>query len=163
MQIIQNKLCEVVSFSIKLRTSSNLGEPVGYNWSKLCEHGILHSSCLDKFPEGYIEGVFSPKELLQLFLRLCIVSEQGSDEYLMPCVLPTEETPCCNPEPTTQSVPAMVVELSAKAPMLGLFCGLVCYLMNTANWKLAMEKGVPIHITRNSIHFNIPGFPAQCN
>ena len=160
-QIIQNKLCEVVSFSIKLRTSSNLGEPVGYNWSKLCEHGILHSSCLDKFPEGYIEGVFSPKELLQLFLRLCIVSELGSDEYLMPCVLPTEETPCCNPEPTTQSVPAMVVELSAKAPMLGLFCGLVCYLMSTANWKLAMEKGVPIHITRNSIHFNIPGFPGK--
>ena len=160
-QIIQNKLCEVVSFSIKLRTNSNLGEPVGYNWPKLCEHGILHSSCLDKFPEGYIEGVFSPKELLQLFLRLCIVSELGSDEYLMPCVLPTEETPCCNPEPSTQSVPAMVVELSAKAPMLGLFCGLVCYLMNTANWKLAEHRGVPIHITRNSIHFKIPGLPGK--
>ena len=160
-QIIQNKLCEVVSFSIELRTNPNLGEPLEYNWPKLCKHGILHSSCLDKFPEGYIEGVFSPKELLQLFLRLCIVSELGSDEYLMPCVLPTEETPCCNPEPTTQSVPAMVVEFPVNAPMLGLFCGLVCYLMNTANWKLAMEKGVPIHITRSSIHFNIPKFPGK--
>ena len=160
-QIIQNKLCEVVSFSIELRTNPNLCEPVGYNWLKLCKHGILHSSCLDKFPEGYIEGVFSPEELLQLFTSLCIVSELGSNEYLMPCVLPTEETPCCNPEPKTQSVPAMVVEFPANAPVLGLFCGLVCYLMNIAKWKLAEHRGVPIHITRSSIHFNIPGYPGK--
>ena len=160
-QIIQNKLCEVVSFSIELRTNPNLCEPVGYNWLKLCKHGILHSSCLDKFPEGYIEGVFSPKDLLQLFTSLCIVSELGSNEYLMPCVLPAEETPCCNPDPKTQSVPAMVVEFPANVSMLGLFCGLVCYLMNSAKWKLAEHRGVPIHITRSSIHFNIPGYPGK--
>ena len=160
-QIIQNKLCEVVSFSIELRTNPNLGEPLEYNWPKLCEHGILHSSCLDKFPEGYIEGVFSPKDLLQLFTRLCIVSELGSDEYLIPCVLQMEKTQCCNPDPSTQSVPAMVVEFPANAPMLGLFCGLVCYLMNIAKWKLAEHRGVPIHITRSSVHFNIPGYPGK--
>ena len=160
-QIIQNKLCKVVSFSIELCANSNLGEPLEYNWPKLCEHGILHSSCLDKFPEGYIEGVFSPKDLLQLFTKLCIVSELGSDEYLMPCVLQMEETPCCNPDPSTQSVPAMVLEFPANAPMLGLFCGLVCYLMNVAKWKLAEYRGVPIHISRSSVHFNIPGYPGK--
>ena len=160
-QIIQNKLCEVVSFSIELRTNPNLCELLYFNWLKLCKHGILRSSCLDKFPEGYIEGVFSPEELLQLFTSLCIVSELGSNEYLMPCVLPAEETPCCNPEPKTQSVPAMVVEFPANAPMLGLFCGLVCYLMNIAKWKLAVHRGVPLHITRSSIHFNFPGYPGK--
>ena len=157
-QIIQNKLCEVVSFSIELRTNPNLGEPLEYNWPKLCEHGILHSSCLDKFPEGYIEGVFSPKELLQLFTRLCIVSELGSDEYLMPCVLTTDNTLDSS---TPQSVPAMVVEFPACGPMLGLFCGLVCYLMNIAKWTLAEHRGVPIHISRSSVHFNIPGYPGK--
>ena len=158
IQVIQNKLCEAVSYNIELRTNPNRPEALGFVWKKFCERGILHRSCLDKFPKGYIEGVFSSKELLQLFSSLCIVSEMGSNEYLMPCVLPIEETPCCNPG--TQSVPAMVVEFSG-GPVLGLFCGLVCYLMNTAKWKLAEQRGVPIHITRSSIHFNIPGFPGK--
>ena len=80
----------------------------------------------------------------------------------MPCVLPIEETPRCNPEPNSQSVPAMVVEFpGGPICMLGLFCGLVCYLMNTAKWTLAEQRGVPIHITRSTIHFNIPDFPGK--
>ena len=160
IQVIQNKLCEAVSYNIELRTNPGRHEALGFIWKKFCERGILHSSCLDKFPKGYIKGVFSSKELLQLFSSLCIVSEMGSDEYLMPCVLPMEETPCCSPEPETQSVPPMVVEFPG-GPMLGLFCGLVCYLMNTANWKLAERRRVPIHITRSSIYFNIPGYPGR--
>jgi hypothetical protein len=160
-QVIQNKLCEAVSYSIELRTNTNQCVSLDYKWVRFCMHGILHSSCLDQFPSDYIEGVFSPKELLQLFTSLCIISGMGSDEYLMPCVLPVDEIPCCNPEPETQSVPAMVVEFPAGGPMLGLFCGLVCYLMNIAKWKLAERRGVPIHITRSSIYFNIPGVPGR--
>ena len=161
IQVIQNKLCEAVSYNIELRTNPNRHEALGYKWKKFCERGILHSSCLEKFPDGYIEDVFSPRELLQLFISLCIVSELGPDEYLMPCVLPVDEIPCCNPDPSTQSVPAMVVEFPAGGPTLGLFCGLVCYLMNIAKWKLAEHRGVPIHITRSSVHFNIPGYPGK--
>ena len=161
IQVIQNKLCEAVSYNIELRTNPNRREALGYKWKKFCDRGIFHASCLDKFPDGYIEGVFSPKELLQLFISLCIVSELGSNEYLMPCVLPVDKIPCCNPDPSTQSVPAMVVEFPAGGAMLGLFCGLVCYLMNMAKWKLAEHRGVPIHITRSSIHFNIPGYPGK--
>ena len=161
IQVIQNKLCEAVSYNIELRTNPNRHEALDFTWTKFCKRGILHRTCLDKFPDGYIEGVFSPKELLQLFISLCIVSELGSNEYLMPCVLAVDEIPCCNPDPSTQSVPAMVVEFPAGGPMLGLFCGLVCYLMNIAKWKLAEHRGVPIHITRSSVHFNIPGYPGK--
>ena len=161
IQVIQNKLCEAVSYNIELRTNPNRHEALDYKWKKFCDRGILHASCLDKFPDSYIEGVFSPKELLQLFISLCIVSELGSNEYLMPCVLPVDKIPCCNPDPSTQSVPAMVVEFPAGGPMLGLFCGLVCYLMNIAKWKLAEHRGVPVHITRSSVHFNIPGYPGK--
>ena len=161
IQVIQNKLCEVVNYNIELRTNPYRPAAIGFKWKKFCERGILHSSCLDKFPDGYIEDVFTPRELLQLFRSLGIVSELGSDEYLMPCVLPVEEIPCCNPDPSTQSVPAMVVEFPACGPMLGLFFGLVCYLMNTAKWKLAERRRVPVHITRSSVHFNIPGYPGK--
>ena len=161
IQVIQNKLCEVVSYNIELCTNPNQQEAMDYEWKRFCDYGILRASCLGKFSDGYIEGVFSPKELLQLFISLCIVSELGPDEYLMPCVLAVDEIPCCNPDPSTQSVPAMVVEFPAGGAMLGLFCGLVCYLMNIAKWKLAEHRGVPIHITRSSIHFNIPGYPGK--
>ena len=161
IQVIQNKLCEAVSYNIELRTNPNRREALDYKWKKFCDRGILHASCLDKFPDGYIEGVFSPKELLQLFISLCIVSELGSNEYLMPCILPTEEPPCCNPEPETQSVPAMVMEFTG-GPMLGLYCGLICYLMNAAKWELAeRQHGIPVHISRSSIHFTIPGIPGK--
>ena len=155
--VIQNKLSEVVSFSIELCNNPSGCIAVGHEWIKFGERGILHISCLDRFPSHYIEDVFTPKDLLQLFTSLCIVSQLNSDEYLMPCVLPVEEKAFCKPE--TQSVPAMVVEFPDGGPMLGLFCGLVCYLINTDNWKIATNMSrEPLHITRSSVHFSDPDF-----
>ena len=160
--VIQNKLSEVVGFSIELCSNPNICEAVGYEWVKFSKCGILHISCLDRFPSHYIEGVFTPKDLLQLFTSLCIVSKLNSDEYLMPCVLPVEEKAFFNPEPKTQPVPAMVVEFPNGGPMLGSFCGLVCYLINTGKWEIAMKvNGEPFHITRSSVHFTVPDFPGK--
>ena len=160
--VIQNKLSEVVGFNIELRTNPNICEAVGSEWIKFGERGILHISCLDRFPSHYIEGVFTPKDLLQLFTSLCIVSELSCDEYLMPCVLPVEEEAFYNPEPETQPVPAMVVEFPDGGPMLGSYCGLVCYLINTGKWQLAKKRnGEPLHITRSSVHFLVPEFPGK--
>ena len=160
--VIQNKLSEVVSFNIELLTNPNICEAVGPEWIKFGECGILHISCLDKFPSHYIEGVFTPKDLLHLFTSLCIVSKLSTDEFLMPCVLPVEEKAFSNPEPETQPVPAMVVEFPDGGPMLGSYCGLVCYLINTGKWAIAKKRnGEPLHITRSSVHFLIPGFPGK--
>ena len=160
--VIQNKLSEVVSFSIELCTNASGCIAVGYEWIRFSKCGILHISCLDRFPSHYIEGVFTPKDLLQLFTSLCIVSKLSCDEYLMPCVLPVEEKAFYNPEPETQPVPGMVVEFPDGGPMLGSYCGLVCYLINTGKWQLAKKRnGAPLHITRSSVHFLVPKFPGK--
>ena len=157
--VIQNKLSEVVSFNIELCNNPSGCIAVGHELIKFSECGILHISCLDRFPSHYIKDVFTPKDLLQLFTSLCIVSQLNSYDYLMPCVLPVEEKAFYNPEPKTQSVPAMVVEFPDGGPMLGVFCGLVCYLLNTGKWKIATNmSGEPLHITRSSVHFLVPGF-----
>ena len=156
MAVIQNKLSEVVSFSINLCTNPSGCIAVGYKWIRFSKCGILHISCLERFPSHYTEE-FTSKDLLQLFTSLCIVSKLNSDEYLMPCVLPVEENTFCNPEPETQTVPAMVVEFPDGGPMLGSYCGLVCYLINTGKWAIATKRnGEPFHITRSSIHFLVP-------
>lgn len=42
--------------------------------------------------------------------------------------------------------------------MLGMYSGLVCYLINTRKWVLAKDSnGDPSHISRSSIHFKAPG------
>ena len=159
--VIQDKLSEVVSFNTELCTNPSGCIAVGFEWIKFGECGILHASCLDRFPSHYIEGVFTPKDLLQLFTSLCIVSKLNSDEYLMPCVLPVEENAFCNPDPE-KSFPSMVVEFPDGGPMLGSYCGLVCYLINTGKWQLATQSnGEPLHITRSSVHFLAPGFPGK--
>ena len=80
----------------------------------------------------------------------------------MPCVLPVEEKACCNPEAETQALPAMVVEFPQGGPMLGSYCGLVCYLMNSGKWQLAKKRsGAPVHVTRSSVHMKVPGFPGK--
>ena len=155
IQVFLDILSEVVRYNIELITNPSQPTLLEYKWKKFCRHGILHASCLDKFPDHYVQGVFSPKELLQMFTSLCIVSALGSDEYLMPCVLPVEEKALCYPE--AETLPAMVVELPDGGPMLGSFCGLVCYLIHTRKWELLKDEfKEPSHLTRNSIHFSAP-------
>ena len=165
ISVIQIKLSELVSFSIELCTSTQKESmPVEYKWIKFSKKGILHISCLEEFPNHYIKGVFTPKDLMHLFTSLCIVSELNSkdEEYLMPCVLAVEDNVFCNPEPETQPVPAMVVEFPGGGPMLGSYCGLVCYLITTGKWKLVAKlNGEPAHISRSSAHFEVPDFPGK--
>ena len=159
IQVFLDILTEAVCYNIDMCTNPEQPvEAVEFKWRKF-KQGILHDSCLDQFAsKHYIDGVFSRDDLLLMFIDLCILSKLGSDEYLMPCIMPAEEKPFSNPEPKTQKVPAMVVEFPDGGPMLGLYCALVCYLINIENWVLAMDKiKKPYHLTRNSIHFEAPG------
>ena len=158
MQVFLDILTKAVCYNIDMCTNPRRPVAKGFEWRKF-KQGILHASCLDKFAsEHYIDGVFSRDDLLQMFIDLCILSKLGSDEYLMPCIMPAEEKPFSNPEPETQKVPAMVVEFPDGGPKLGLYCALISYLINIENWVLVMDKiKKPYHLTRNSIHFEAPG------
>ena len=161
LQFILDKLSQIVRYNVELHTNPNQHAKLDYKWSRFCHHGILHPSCLDMFPDGYIPGVFTSKEMLLLMKHLSIISEQSPEEYLMPCLLLEEDKGCHNPSSETPSVSALTIEFPDGSPMLGSFCALVCYLMNTQRWILAMdEEGDPCLLTRNSICFLTPkGLP----
>ena len=159
IQTFLDIVTEAVCYNIDMCT--NPKRPVKamrFEWKRF-KQGILRASCLDEFASRhYIDGVFSRDDLLLMFIDLCILTKLGSDEYLIPCIMPAEEKPFSNPEPETQEVPAMVVAFPNGAPMLGLYCALICYLINIENWKLVVdEMENPYHLTRNSIHFEAPG------
>ena len=159
-QSILNKHTEVVAYHIELTTNPKMQKGLHGIWKKFKECGILSVECLKKFPAHYVEGVFSPADMMRLFEKLLIVSEVGKGEYLMPCVLPVEPHAKLNTEPDTQSVPPMVLQFPEGAVRYGIFCATICHVMTQSKWELFKKQGSkePLHLTRNSVHFSVPGF-----
>ena len=159
-QAVLDKLTELVAYHIELTTNPKKQEALDGKWKKFSQCGILNIDCLKKFPGQYVEGVFSPADMMKLFEKLFIVSEVNQGEYLMPCVLPMDPQTSCNPECETQSVPPMVLHFTRGVPRHGVYCGTICHVMTEAKWKLLEDSttGEPFHITRNSVHFSIPGY-----
>ena len=159
-QAVLDKLTELVAYHIELTTNPKKQEALEGKWKKFSQCGILNIDCLKKFPGQYVEGVFSPADMMKLFEKLFIVSEVNQGEYLMPCVLPVDPQTSCNPECETQSVPPMVLHFTRGVPRHGVYCGTICHVMTETKWKLFKDPttGEPFHITRNSVHFSIPGY-----
>ena len=164
MRVILNKLNEIVGYCVELNISPQEFHSLNNMWRKFCKYGILNIECLDMFPDHYIEGVFSAKELVELFKQLHIVSElKPREEFLMPSLLPVEDQACCNPDPDTQPVPALALAFPEGGPILGTYCGLLCHLMSKEGWKLAEKNYLPEHISRNCAYFKVPveGVPGK--
>lgn len=161
-QCILNKHTEVVAYHIELTTNPNQKGVHGI-WRKFMECGILNVDCLKKFPAHYVEGVFSPADMMKLFEKPLIVSEVSAGEYLMPCVLRAEPLANCNPEPETQSARPMILHFPGGAARYGVFCGTICHVMTESKWKLfkVAESTEPFHLSRNSIHFSVPGYQGK--
>ena len=157
-QVVLNKHTEVVAYHIELSTNPQKQLSLGRKWLKFVQHGILNVECLKKFPDHYVEGVFSPADMMKLFEKLLIVSEVSNGEYLMPCVLPVDHQAKCNPEPETQSVPPLVLHFPGGPARYGVYCGTICHVMTESKWKILTDPDTeePLHVTRNSVHFSVP-------
>ena len=157
-QAVLNKQTQVVAYHIRLSTDpeedlSSLQEM----WWRFVKYGMLTIRCLEKFPDHYVEGVFTPADMMKLFERLLVVSEVSDGEYLMPCVLKADPLTSCNPEPHTQSLPPLVLHFQGGPARFGVFCGTICHLMTRSKWKLLTDSDKqPFHLTRNSVHFSLP-------
>ena len=163
-QSVLNKLTELVAYHIQLTTNPKMQRILDEKWNKFSQCGILSIECLKKFPAHYVDGVFSPADMMRLFVKLFIVSEVNEGEYLMPCVLKVDKLTSCNPDPETQSVPPMVLHFTKGAPRYGVYCGTICHVITVNKWKLFKDPhtGEFANITRNSVHFSIPGYRGNC-
>lgn len=160
-QTILDKHTEVVAYHIEISTNPEQQRALAGIWKKFRDFGILNVDCLKKFPKHYVEGVFTPVDMMKLFEKLLIVSEVSDGEYLMPCVLTAKEQAECIPVPETQSVPPMILHFPGGPARYGVFCGTICHVMTESKWKLfksATSEGNRFVISRNSIHFSIPGY-----
>ena len=163
-QSVLNKLTELVAYHIQLTTNPKMQRNLDGMWKKFSQCGILRIDCLKKFPDHYVDGMFSPADMMRLFVKLFIVSEVKEGEYLLPCVLNVDELTSCNPEPETQSIPPMVLHFAEGAPRYGVYCGTICHLITVNKWELFKDPHTLefTSITRNSVHFSLPGYRGNC-
>ena len=157
-QVLLDKVTELVEYSFRLRTAACRRIAAEGKIRKFRDQGIITLEFLSKmeFRRHYIQGLFSPVELLKLFKKLLIVSQITEEEYLMPCLLRVSDEP--TPFAPSSSVPSLLFYFP-HSPLLGVFCALVAYLLSQAKWKLLFDTSSrsPVKVDRNTVQFEVPG------
>ena len=157
-QVILDKITEIIVYSFKLYQTE---EAVVGDWEKV-KHGIITRDLLERFSRHYVPGLFTSTELIELFKHLLIFAQIGDNTYLMSCLLYPGKLPQSVPDPAIHSVTPLLLYFADGGPKLGVFCLSISYLITEANWKLLTEGGYPVDISRNSVHFEVPGnYPGQ--
>ena len=157
-QVLLDKVTELVEHSYRLQTAACQHKATEGKLRKFRDQGIVTLELLSekKFSRHYIHGLFGPVELLELFNELLIVSPITEDEFLMPCLLRVTQEP--TPFAPSSSVPSLLFYFP-HSPLLGVFCGLMAYLLSQAKWKLLFDASSlsPIKVSRNTVQFEVPG------
>lgn len=131
-------------------------------WFNFRDYGIVTLDILKKFQRHYIEGLFTPVELLKLltaFLVLAPVTDE-SPEYIMPCLLqelaPEELHKYRQLDLSSPAAPRLIQFPNGCVPA-GVFTLLIAYLRNFARWQLCMDSARnPRCLYRNCVEFDIP-------
>ena len=136
-QLLLDKVTELVEYSYRLQTAACRHIAAEGKLRKFRDQGIITLELLSKkeFGRHYVQGLFSPVELLELFEKLLIVSPITEDEFLMPCLLQVTDEPTVLAP--SSSVPSLLFYFP-HSPLLGVFCALVAYLLSQAKWELLL-------------------------
>ena len=153
-QVILDKVTELVTYSLKLKKGLLV---CGGAERKFLQQGILSLDFLKSpaLSKHYIHELFTPENLLEVFISLLVVSKVGASEYLVPCVLGVIKIYPALPIVEGNVRSSFILHFSNKSPMFGVYCCTSSYLMRESCWKPLTEGGEVVQMARNSITFEI--------
>ena len=164
-QPLMEKISELIQKMHALRGQvHNMRTPIDGKWLKFRDQGIITLDILKKFPHGYVEGVFSPHDLLKLMQHKLLVSPIDQTSYFMPCLLPnldTEGLSVHRTQPDSTIAPVSILFPSGVVPT-GLFCSLVSSLLSADSSPQLHLKTSPSDrscvecVAFNCIKFSMP-------
>ena len=154
-QVPLDKFTELVQYSYKLRQDPTSCKVTQGHLRKFRDQGIVTADILKEFQRHYIRGLFGPSELLQLFTADLVVAHVQPGEYFMPSLLQvaSDKEQCQHQSP----IEPLLLYFPHGDALLGVFCAFISCLLSHVEWKLLMHRSTPVHVTRNSIAFEIPG------
>ena len=153
-QVLLDKITELVEKGHQLRANPSSRVATGGEWEKFRNHAIVTRDQLKGFAKHYEEGIFSVDDLIKLFSYKPILAPIGRDRFLIPAVLPAQDT-----ERLIGFIQrnAYVLFFFPDGIPFGVFCALNASVINHAGWSLLEESGEPIQVSRNCITYTLPG------
>ena len=140
-------------------------------WERFHDNALVSLDFLSQkeFQKHYVPGLFSPADLIKLFRKLFIFANFNDVEFFVPALLDVLEEDEIDSHRVSLSslLPPLVVEFPHKAPLLGVFCALTCFLLSERNcfpapWCLSTSDVLkPTCLFRNCIQFTIPRYPGS--
>ena len=166
-QIVLDKASELVKFSYQLKEDPKEGCVFKAEWRKFQDYGLVTAEFLGEFNDHYVEGLFTPKELIKLFKALLVLADFSAAEFFMPALLRILD--CEEAEKHRVSMSSVVDPLVIHfphGPRNGMFCSLITFLLSSENrspfaWELQLTSGSPTCLYRNCVRFNIPKHPGS--
>ncbi|KAL5497604.1 hypothetical protein EMCRGX_G014111 [Ephydatia muelleri] len=153
-QVVITKVNELVEYHHKLRDCPQEGVAVESDLINFRDHGMVSVELLRKFPKHYIEGLFTPQDLIKLLLSRGAIVVIRDDKHLMPALLPH-----LDPDQVAQyrehGAPLMIRFSQGYIPS-GLFCNFIALLFSFS-WKVCMDRGKPSCLYRNCIRLEQSG------
>ena len=160
-QVVLDKASELVKAKHDLQRRCLMT----HEWQRFHGNALvsLHFLSQEEFQKHYVPGLFSPADLVQLFRKLFIFADFNDVEFFVPALLDVLEEDEIDSHRVSLSslLPPLVVEFPHKAPLLGVFCALTCFLLSERNcfpapWCLSTSDVLkPTCLFRNCIQFDI--------
>ena len=155
-QVILDKITELVTYNLELKDNT---EAMSGEQRKFLHQGIVSLQILESPQLGkhYKEGLFEPRNLLDILVSKFVLTEVGPNEFMMPSVMEVSDIYPSPPLPEGYVQSSFVLHFSKKSPMIGIYCCAISYLMTDAGWELLRKGGEAVQVSRNSITFELPG------
>ena len=170
-QVLLDKATEPVEKIHSLRKATSGSEKIASGeWQEFKDHALFTLAFLDDsaFQKHYVDGLFTPVELVKLFKRLLVIAKFSATKYFMPALLEVleEDKVCKYRVPDDSPAAALALDFPLGGPRHGTFCALTCFLVSPNNhfpcsWKIVLRRKsvIPACLYRNCIQFSLPGFP----
>ena len=167
-QIVIDKVTELVQYSYTLQCKSDKRAVTRGELLEFRDEGVLTENLMTEFPKHYINGLFTPSDILNILEQSLIVARTTEAKYFMPSLLldlPAEEIDKHRTKPLSPAAPLVIHFPDGLAPC-GLFCSLIASLLSPLSplhWELLpspTNRVKPECVVRNCIKFKLPhGLP----
>ena len=170
-QVLLDKLTELVRevYSMK-RSHSDFHAPKSGKWRIFRDQGILILEFLKRFKKHYVDNLFTPSDLLRIFMRHLIITPLSTEElhkdvdftsnsiqYYMPCLLDMLSLTELDSHRNHSLVACpLLIRFPNGWPRAGVFCCLQIYLMQLLHWTLVLNRGKPKLFAQNCVMLSPP-------
>ena len=172
-QVLLDKLTELVKDAYIMReavsnpaiaSSTTVGKD-----RQVRDKGVVTLEFLEQFQRHYVDGLFTPPDLLQIFMSLLILTPFSSSlhdqvdfssrsaRYYMPSLLDMLSPSYVEKSRVFSSVAApMIIRFPNGWPRSGVFCCLQIDLIQNRKWELVLKDRKPELIAQNCVMLSYP-------